>query len=48
MQVYTRELLDDDVEQIFLSYPGNLVAELEPLEDVKVVRLHSFSDRVSV
>ena len=38
MQVYARELLDDDEEQIFLRHPGNLVAELEPLEDVEVVR----------
>ena len=38
MEVYAREFLDDDVEQILLSHPGNLVAELEPLEDVKVVR----------
>ena len=38
VQVYARELLDDDEEQILLRHPGNLVAELEPLEDVEVVR----------
>ena len=38
MQVYARKLLNDDEEQILLRHPGNLVAELEPLEDVEVVR----------